>query len=199
MVRDPAQFQVIVTSNMFGDILTDLRRRRCRAGWAWRLRQHPSRPPDACSSRCTVRALKFAGQNVANSMGAILTAGLMLERLGWTAEAQRIEAAVRWAVENDRTTSDIGGTLARARSERPSRSAWRRSPSLRSERVASRVLEVAATRAPHESRGSRSAWSRLARQARVIQNESACTRRSAQRPADAKCRGRLQPPRPAPF
>jgi 3-isopropylmalate dehydrogenase len=44
-------------------------------------------------------------------MGAILTAGLMLEHLGWAAEAQRIEAAVRWAVENDRTTSDIGGTL----------------------------------------------------------------------------------------
>jgi 3-isopropylmalate dehydrogenase len=44
-------------------------------------------------------------------MGAILTAALMLEHLGWNEEAQRIEQAVRWAVENDRTTSDIGGAL----------------------------------------------------------------------------------------
>jgi len=44
-------------------------------------------------------------------MGAILTAGLMLEHLGWTEEALRIEQAVRWAVENDRTTADVGGKL----------------------------------------------------------------------------------------
>ena len=44
-------------------------------------------------------------------MGAILTAGLMLEHLGWTEEAGRIEQAVRWAVEEDRTTADIGGKL----------------------------------------------------------------------------------------
>jgi 3-isopropylmalate dehydrogenase len=56
-------------------------------------------------------APKFAGKNVANPMGAILTAGLMLEHLGWTEEAHRIEQAVRWAVEHDRTTSDIGGSL----------------------------------------------------------------------------------------
>ena len=56
-------------------------------------------------------APKFAGKNVANPMGAILTAALMLEHLGWAEEARRIEEAVRWAVENDRTTSDIGGRL----------------------------------------------------------------------------------------
>ena len=53
----------------------------------------------------------MAGKNVANPMGAILTAALMLEHLGWTEEASRLEAAVRWAVDNDRTTADIGGTL----------------------------------------------------------------------------------------
>ena len=56
-------------------------------------------------------APRFAGKNVANPMGAILTAGLMLEHLGWPEEAARIEAAVRWAVEQDRTTADIGGKL----------------------------------------------------------------------------------------
>jgi len=44
-------------------------------------------------------------------MGAILTAGLMLEHLGWGEEARRIESAARWAVDNDRTTPDIGGRL----------------------------------------------------------------------------------------
>jgi 3-isopropylmalate dehydrogenase len=45
-------------------------------------------------------------------MGAILTAGLMLDHLGWKEEAGRLEAAVRWAVDNDVTTPDIGGTLS---------------------------------------------------------------------------------------
>jgi isocitrate/isopropylmalate dehydrogenase len=35
----------------------------------------------------------------------------MLEHLGWEEEARRLEEAVRWAVEADRTTSDIGGPL----------------------------------------------------------------------------------------
>jgi 3-isopropylmalate dehydrogenase len=53
----------------------------------------------------------LAGKNVANPMGAILTAALMLEHLGWREEAQRVEAAVSWAVESERTTADIGGQL----------------------------------------------------------------------------------------
>jgi 3-isopropylmalate dehydrogenase len=53
----------------------------------------------------------MAGKNVANPMGAILTAALMLEHLGWTEEAGRLESAVRGAVDNDETTADIGGRL----------------------------------------------------------------------------------------
>ena len=53
----------------------------------------------------------LAGKNVANPFGAILTAGLMLEHLGWTAEAGRIEEAVRWAVASELTTPDVGGRL----------------------------------------------------------------------------------------
>jgi 3-isopropylmalate dehydrogenase len=44
-------------------------------------------------------------------MGAILTAALLLEHLGWAEEAARVDSAVRWAVENDLTTADIGGAL----------------------------------------------------------------------------------------
>jgi 3-isopropylmalate dehydrogenase len=53
----------------------------------------------------------MAGKNLANPFGAILTAAMMLEHLGMSSEAQRIEAAVLEAVRQKKTTSDIGGTL----------------------------------------------------------------------------------------
>jgi 3-isopropylmalate dehydrogenase len=108
MVRNPAQFQVIVTTNMFGDIVTDLAAAlQGGLGMAASGNIHPGKlslfePVHGSSPR-------HAGKNDANPMGAILTASLMLEHLGWSEEARRIEAAVRWAVENDRTTPDIGG------------------------------------------------------------------------------------------
>jgi len=110
LVRDPRQFQVIVTSNMFGDIVTDLAAGlQGGLGMAASANLHPGRiglfEPVHGSSPA------LAGQNRANPLGAILTAGLLLDHLGWTEEAERIESAVRWAVENDCTTADIGGTL----------------------------------------------------------------------------------------
>jgi 3-isopropylmalate dehydrogenase len=110
LVRQPRQFEVIVTSNMFGDIVTDLAAGlQGGLGMAASGNIHPGRvslfEPVHGSSPA------MAGKNVANPMGAILTAALMLEHLGWTEEAGRLESAVRWAVENDKTTADIGGTL----------------------------------------------------------------------------------------
>jgi 3-isopropylmalate dehydrogenase len=108
MIRNPAQFQVIVTTNMFGDIVTDLGAAlQGGLGMAASGNIHPGRlslfePVHGSSPR-------HAGKNDANPMGAILTAGLMLEHLGWSEEARRIEAAVRWAVDTDCTTRDIGG------------------------------------------------------------------------------------------
>ena len=110
MIREPSQFQVIVTSNMFGDIVTDLAAGlQGGLGMAASGNIHPGRI--SLFEPVHGSAPRFAGKNVANPMGAVLTAGLMLEHLGWGDEAERIEAAVRWAVENDRTTPDIGGGL----------------------------------------------------------------------------------------
>jgi 3-isopropylmalate dehydrogenase len=108
LVRDPAQFQVIVTSNMFGDIVTDLAAGlQGGLGMAASANLHPGRlslfEPVHGSSPA------LAGKDVANPMGAILTAGLMLEHLGWREEAVRIDQAVEWAVQNRHTTADIGG------------------------------------------------------------------------------------------
>jgi 3-isopropylmalate dehydrogenase len=110
LVRDPGQFQVVVTSNMFGDIVTDLAAGlQGGLGMAASGNIHPGRL--SLFEPVHGSAPRFAGKNVANPMGAILTAGLMLEHLGWAEEAGRIEEAVRGAVEENRTTSDIGGTL----------------------------------------------------------------------------------------
>ena len=56
-------------------------------------------------------APRYAGKNIANPIGAIASAALMLETLGWHAEAARIESAVLAAVEAGQTTKDIGGSL----------------------------------------------------------------------------------------
>jgi 3-isopropylmalate dehydrogenase len=110
LVRDPAQFQVIVTSNMFGDIVTDLAAGlQGGLGMAASGNIHPGQlslfEPVHGSSP------PLAGKDRANPMGAILTAGLMLEHLGWTEEARRIEDAVRGAVASEQTTADVGGRL----------------------------------------------------------------------------------------
>ena len=110
MVRQPSQFQVVVTNNMFGDIVTDIGAGlQGGLGMAASGNIHPGRL--SLFEPVHGSAPKYAGKNVANPMGAVLTAGLMLEHLEWTEEAQRIEAAVRWAVENDRTTPDVGGAF----------------------------------------------------------------------------------------
>jgi 3-isopropylmalate dehydrogenase len=110
MIREPRQFQVIVTSNMFGDIVTDLAAGlQGGLGMAASGNLHPGRlslfEPVHGSSP------PLAGKDLANPMGAILTAGLMLEHLGWTEEAARVEGAVRQAVDAGETTADVGGTL----------------------------------------------------------------------------------------
>jgi 3-isopropylmalate dehydrogenase len=53
----------------------------------------------------------LAGKNVANPIGAILSAALMLETLGRPDEARRVEQAVEAAVQAGETTRDVGGTL----------------------------------------------------------------------------------------
>jgi 3-isopropylmalate dehydrogenase len=53
----------------------------------------------------------FAGKNVANPMGAISTAAMMLDHLGLVKEAERINHAVLEAVREKKTTADIGGSL----------------------------------------------------------------------------------------
>jgi len=110
MVRDPRCFDVIVTNNMFGDIITDL-----AAGLQGGLGMAASGNlrPGHTSMFEPVHgsAPPIAGKNIANPFGAILTAAMMLAHLGMAGEAEKIEAAVLDAVRQKKTTVDIGGTL----------------------------------------------------------------------------------------
>jgi isocitrate/isopropylmalate dehydrogenase len=56
-------------------------------------------------------APQIAGKNIANPMGSILTAAMMLAHLGLNAAAQKIESAVLDAVREKKTTVDVGGLL----------------------------------------------------------------------------------------
>jgi 3-isopropylmalate dehydrogenase len=110
MVRDPRPFDVIVTNNMFGDIITDLAAGlQGGLGMAASGNIHPGKT--SMFEPVHGSAPPIAGKNVANPFGAILTAAMMLAHLALTREAQKIEAAVFEAVRQKKTTQDIGGTL----------------------------------------------------------------------------------------
>ena len=110
LVREPRQFEAIVTNNMFGDIITDLAAAlQGGLGVAPSGNLHPGRT--SLFEPVHGSAPPFAGKNVANPVGAILSAAMMLEFLGLAAEAERINAAVLQSVRQKKTTQDIGGTL----------------------------------------------------------------------------------------
>jgi 3-isopropylmalate dehydrogenase len=110
MVRDPRPYDVIVTNNMFGDILTDLAAAlQGGLGMAASGNIHPERT--SMFEPVHGSAPPLAGKNAANPMGAILTAAMMLDHLGFRREAGRIETAVVEALQRGKTTEDIGGNL----------------------------------------------------------------------------------------
>ena len=110
MVKDPGQFQVIVTCNMFGDIISDL---GAQLAGGMGLAPSGNINPESVSLFEPVHgsAPKYAGKNIANPLAAILAASMMLDHLGWADEAAAINAAVRASVREKQTTPDLGGSL----------------------------------------------------------------------------------------
>lgn len=111
MVLDPAQYDVIVTNNLFGDILTDLGAAlQGGLGLAASGNIHPGKV--SLFEPVHGSAPKLAGKGVANPLGAILTLAMMLEYLGYPEAAKAIERAVRAAIFDHQTTKDLGGNLS---------------------------------------------------------------------------------------
>ena len=117
MVKDPGQFEVVVTNNMFGDITTDLGASlQGGLGMAASGNLHPGKI--SMFEPVHGSAPKYAGTGKANPFGAILTVAMMLEHLGASnaapgaVEAARaVEAAVKACVAEKRCTRDVGGEL----------------------------------------------------------------------------------------
>jgi 3-isopropylmalate dehydrogenase len=110
MVKNPAQFQVVVTCNMFGDIVTDLGA-ALQGGLGMAASGNIN--PEGVSMFEPVHgsAPKYAGKNIANPFGAILSLQMMLEHLGFRDEGALVEKAVVAAIENRETPRELGGDL----------------------------------------------------------------------------------------
>jgi 3-isopropylmalate dehydrogenase len=111
MVLDPSQYDVIVSNNLFGDILTDLGAAiQGGLGLAASGNIHPGKV--SVFEPVHGSAPPLAGKGIANPVGAILTSAMMLEYLGFKSASEEIEVAVRAAVSANETTTDLGGSLS---------------------------------------------------------------------------------------
>jgi 3-isopropylmalate dehydrogenase len=110
LIRDPRQFDVIVTCNLFGDIISDL-----GAQLAGGLGLAPSGNINPASTSLFEpvhgSAPNIAGKGIANPIGSVLAAAMMLGHFGWTRESAAIEAAVHAALRENQVTQDLGGSL----------------------------------------------------------------------------------------
>ena len=111
LVRDPTQFDVIVTGNLFGDILSDL-----TAELIGGMGIAPSGNINPETRRGLFEpvhgtAPDIAGQGVVNPIGAILSASMMGRHLGDNEMADAIEGAVEAAIRAGECTRDLGGSL----------------------------------------------------------------------------------------
>ena len=109
LVRQPERFGVIVTTNLFGDILSDE-----ASMLVGGLGLAPSANVGDELAVCEPvhgSAPDIAGQGVANPIAAILSASLMLQHLGFCQEAEAVRKAVRTTLEGGLVTPDLGGTL----------------------------------------------------------------------------------------
>jgi 3-isopropylmalate dehydrogenase len=109
LVREPERFQVIVTQNLFGDILSDLAAQLVGGlGISPSANLHPGRV--GLFEPVHGSAPPLAGKDAANPLAAILTGAMLLRELGAPDAPEALEQAARDAIAAGVTTPDLGGT-----------------------------------------------------------------------------------------
>ncbi len=112
-VQSPQQYDVIVTDNLFGDIITDLGGAVSGGiGFASSANLNPARTGPSMFEPVHGSAPDIAGQNKANPVAAILSAALMLDHLGEADAANRIRKACADTASLTGSTTEIGDTVA---------------------------------------------------------------------------------------
>lgn len=112
-VRRPDQFDVVVGSNLFGDILTDLSGAITGSlGLNPSANLDPTRKFPSLFEPVHGSAPDIAGQGIANPVGAILSAAMMLDWLDLMEAGNRVREAVEGALQEGHATPDLGGTLS---------------------------------------------------------------------------------------
>lgn len=108
LVRDPSQFDVIVTCNLFGDIMSDLGAQLAGGlGLAPSGNIHPGKT--SLFEPVHGSAPNIAGKGIANPFGAVLASAMMLEFLEWKEEARVLREGVKAALRENVVTPDLGG------------------------------------------------------------------------------------------
>jgi 3-isopropylmalate dehydrogenase len=108
IVRDPGQFDVIVTCNLFGDIISDLGAQLAGGlGLAPSANIHPGKT--SLFEPVHGSAPNIAGKGIANPLGSVLAGAMMLDFLGWKDEALLLRSAVKTALLKNYLTPDLGG------------------------------------------------------------------------------------------
>ena len=114
LILNPRRFDVLLTENMFGDILSD--EGAVLAGSIGMLPsasigdRKPPAPGWDCTSRCTARRPDIAGKNKANPFGAIGSVAAMLEySFGLKEEAAAVNRAVEAVLNSGQVTADLNG------------------------------------------------------------------------------------------
>jgi isocitrate/isopropylmalate dehydrogenase len=112
MVTNPERFDVIVTTNMFGDIITDLGAvLQGGMGLAASGNLNPERAFPSMFEPIHGSAPDIAGKGVANPLAAILSVAMMLDHLGHAAAAERVRSSVRVVLAaGTPRTPDLGGS-----------------------------------------------------------------------------------------
>ena len=113
LVREPGRFDVIVGSNLFGDLLTDLSAALMGSiGIAPSANIDPTGVNPSLFEPVHGSAPDIAGKGIANPIGQVWTGALMLRHLGYTAAADRLETAIGAVILAGDLTPDMGGTLS---------------------------------------------------------------------------------------
>jgi len=108
LVRDPRQFDVIVTCNLFGDIVSDLGAQLVGGlGLAPSGNIHPGKT--SLFEPVHGSAPNLAGKGIANPLGSVLTAAMMLDFLGWKEEGSTLRRVTNEALREGFVTPDLGG------------------------------------------------------------------------------------------